>query len=232
MAMNLSGKVFIVTGAFGALGQAVTACMMANGAKLALVGRRPGLGVEHPAGALLYTGVDLSQKNAAVAVVERVFKETGRIDGLVNLAGGFHWDKLEGSTLESWDSMFRINLLTAVASSQAVLPYLLRSKSGTIVNIGSMGAIKATSGMGAYAASKAGIVKLTEALADELKDRGITVNAVLPSVLDTPRNRTDMPSADFTRWVSPEAVAEVIVFLASDLARAISGATVPVAGRA
>jgi len=230
--MNLSGKVFIVTGAFGALGQAVTACMMANGAKLALVGRRPGLGVEHPAGALLYTGVDLSQKNAAVAVVERVFKETGRIDGLVNLAGGFHWDKLEGSTLESWDSMFRINLLTAVASSQAVLPYLLRSKSGTIVNIGSMGAIKATSGMGAYAASKAGIVKLTEALADELKDRGITVNAVLPSVLDTPRNRTDMPSADFTRWVSPEAVAEVIVFLASDLARAISGATVPVAGRA
>jgi NAD(P)-dependent dehydrogenase (short-subunit alcohol dehydrogenase family) len=231
MAMNLSGKIFIVTGAFGALGQAVTACMTANGARLALVGRRPGLGIEHPAGALLYTGVDLSQRDAAAAVVERVFKETGRIDGLVNLAGGFHWDKLEGSTLESWDSMFRINLQTAVASSQAVLPYLLRGKSGTIINIGSMGAIKATSGMGAYAASKAGIVKLTEALADELKDRGITVNAVLPGVLDTPRNRADMPSADFTRWVSPKAVAEVIVFLASDLARAISGATVPVAGR-
>ena len=230
--MSLSGKVFIVTGAFGALGQAVTACMIAHGAKLALVGRRPGPGIEHRADALLYTGVDLSQKDAVDAVVERIFKETGRIDGLVNLAGGFDWDKLEGSTLESWDSMFRVNLLTAVASCEAVLPYLLRSESGTIVNIGSMGAIKATCGMGAYAASKAGVVKLTEALADELKDRGITVNAVLPSVLDTPANRADMPSADFTRWVSPRAVAEVIVFLVSDSARAISGATLPVAGRA
>lgn len=230
--MSLSGKVFIVTGAFGALGQAVTACMIAHGAKLALVGRRPGPGIEHRADALLYTGVDLSQKDAVGAVVERIFKETGRIDGLVNLAGGFDWDKLEGSTLESWDSMFRVNLLTAVTSCAAVLPYLLRSESGTIVNIGAMGAIKATSGMGAYAASKAGVVKLTEALADELKDRGITVNAVLPSVLDTPANRADMPSADFTRWVSPRAVAEVIVFLVSDSARAISGATLPVAGRA
>jgi NAD(P)-dependent dehydrogenase (short-subunit alcohol dehydrogenase family) len=230
--MSLSGKVFIVTGAFGALGQAVTACMIAHGAKLALVGKRPSPRVEHQAGVLLYSGVDLSQKDAVGAVVERIFKETGRIDGLVNLAGGFQWDKLEGSTLESWDSMFRVNLLTAVVSCEAVLPYLLRGESGTIVNIGSTGAIKATCGMGAYAASKAGVVKLTEALADELKDRGITVNAVLPSVLDTPGNRADMPSADFTRWVSPKAVAEVIAFLASDLARAISGATLPVAGRA
>jgi NAD(P)-dependent dehydrogenase (short-subunit alcohol dehydrogenase family) len=230
--MSLSGKVFAVTGAFGALGQAVTACMIAHGAKLALVGRRPGPGIEHRADALLYTGVDLSQKDAVGAVVERIFKETGRIDGLVNLAGGFQWDKLEGSTLESWDSMFRVNLLTAVVSCEAVLPYLLRGESGTIVNIGSTGAIKAACGMGAYAASKAGVVKLTEALADELKDRGITVNAVLPSVLDTPGNRADMPSADFTRWVSPKAVAEVIAFLVSDLARAISGATLPVAGRA
>jgi NAD(P)-dependent dehydrogenase (short-subunit alcohol dehydrogenase family) len=231
MAMNLSGKVFIATGAFGALGPAVTACMMSHGAKLALVGRRPGIGAEHPAGALLYTGVDLSQKDSATEVVEQVFKETGRIDGLVNLAGGFQWDKLEGSTLESWDSMFRINLLTAVASCHAVLPYLLRGKSGSIVNVGAMGAIKAASGMGPYAASKAGVVKLTEALADELKDRGIRVNAVLPSTLDTPRNRADMPDADFTRWVTPEAVADVIVFLASDAARAISGAALPVAGR-
>jgi NAD(P)-dependent dehydrogenase (short-subunit alcohol dehydrogenase family) len=230
--MNLSGKVFIVTGAFGALGQAVTASMIAHGAKLALVGKRPGPGVEHRAGTLLNTGVDLSQKDAVGIAVERIFKETGRIDGLVNLAGGFYWDKLEGSTLESWGSMFRVNLLTAVVSCEAVLPYLLRSKGGSIVNIGSMGAIKATCGTGAYAASKAGVVKLTEALADELKDRGITVNAILPSILDTPRNRADMPSADFTRWVSPKAVAEVIVFLVSDLARAISGATLPVAGRA
>jgi NAD(P)-dependent dehydrogenase (short-subunit alcohol dehydrogenase family) len=230
--MNLSGKVFIVTGAFGALGQAVTACLIAHGAKLALLGNRARPGVEHPAGALMYTGVDLSQKDAASGVFERVFKEMGRIDGLVNLAGGFQWDKLERSSLESWESMFRVNLLTALVSCEAVLPYLLRSKRGAIVNIGATGAIQATCGMGAYAASKAGVVKLTEALADEVKDRGITVNAVLPSVLDTPGNRANMPNADFTRWVSPMAVAEAIAFLVSDLARAISGASLPVTGRA
>jgi NAD(P)-dependent dehydrogenase (short-subunit alcohol dehydrogenase family) len=230
--MNLSGKIFIVTGAFGALGQAVTTCMLAHGAKLALVGKRRDPRMEPPAGALLYAGVDLLRKDAAAEVVERVFKETGRIDGLVNLAGGFHFDKLEGSVLESWDDMFRVNLLTAVVSCAAVLPYLLRNGSGNIVNIGAIGAIRAASGMGAYAASKAGVVKLTEALADEVKDRGITVNAVLPSVLDTPANRAAMPGADFTQWVSPVAVAEVIVFLVSNLARAISGATLPAAGRA
>jgi NAD(P)-dependent dehydrogenase (short-subunit alcohol dehydrogenase family) len=230
--MNLSGKVFVVTGALGALGQAVTTCLIAHGAKLALLGNRARPGVEHPVGALVYTGVDLSQKDAASGIFERVFKEMGRIDGLVNLAGGFQWDKLEGSSLESWESLFRVNLLTAVVSCEAVLPYLLRSKRGAIVNIGAAGASQATCGLGAYAASKAGVVKLTEALADEVKDRGITVNAVLPSVLDTPGNRANMPEADFTRWVSPMAVAEAIAFLVSDLARAISGASLPVAGRA
>ena len=229
--MNLSGKVFILTGAFGALGQAVATSMIAHGARLALVGKRPDPRVEHPVGALVYAGVDLSQKDATGEVVEQVFERTGRIDGLVNLAGGFHREKFENGALESWESMLRVNLLTAVVSCAAVLPYLLRSESGTIINIGSLSAIKATSGMGAYAASKAGVVKLTEALADELKERGITVNAILPNVIDTPRNRADMPSADFARWVSPKAVAEIIVFLASDLARAISGATLPVAGR-
>ena len=230
--MNLSGKVFILTGAFGALGQAVSACLIAHGAKLALLGNRMRPGVEHPAGTLMYSGIDLSQKDAANGIFERVFQEMGRIDGLVNLAGGFEWDKLEGSLVGSWESMFRVNLLTAVVSCEAVLPYLLRSKRGAIVNIGATGAIKATSGMGAYAASKAGVVKLTEALADEVKDRGVTVNAVLPSVLDTLGDRASMPNADFTRWVSPMAVAEIIAFLISDLARAISGASFPVAGRA
>jgi NAD(P)-dependent dehydrogenase (short-subunit alcohol dehydrogenase family) len=230
--MNLSGKVFVVTGALGALGQAVTACLIAHGAKLALLGNRARPGIERPADTLMYTGIDLSRKDTARRIFERVFKEMGRIDGLVNLAGGFHWDKLEGSSLENWESMFRVNLLTAVVACEAVLPYMLRSKRGAIVNIGATGAIKASCGMGAYAASKTGVVKLTEALADEVKDRGITVNAVLPSVLDTPGNRASMPNADFTRWVSPMAVAEAIAFLVSDLARSISGASLPVAGRA
>jgi NAD(P)-dependent dehydrogenase (short-subunit alcohol dehydrogenase family) len=226
--MNLSGRVFVVTGALGALGQAVTACLSAHGAKLALLGNRARPGVRYPAGVLMYTGVDLSQKDAASGILERVFAESGRIDGLVNLAGGFRCDKLEGKSLESWESMFRVNLLTAVLTCEAVVPYLLRSKRGAIVNIGATGALTATSGMGAYAASKAGVVKLTEALADEVKDRGVTVNAVLPSILDTPDNRASMPNADFTRWVSPIAVAEAIAFLVSDQARAISGVSLPV----
>jgi NAD(P)-dependent dehydrogenase (short-subunit alcohol dehydrogenase family) len=230
--VNLTGKVFVVTGALGALGQAVTVCLTAHGAKLALLGNRVRPGIEHPAGALVYTGVDLSRKDAASGIFERVFKEMGRIDGLVNLAGGFQWEKFEGGSLESWELMFRLNLLTAVVSCGAVLPYLLRAKRGAIVNIGATGAIKATCGMGAYAASKAGVVKLTEALADEVKDQGITVNAVLPSIIDTPLNRANMPDADFTRWVSPMAVAEATAFLVSDLARAISGASLPLAGRA
>jgi NAD(P)-dependent dehydrogenase (short-subunit alcohol dehydrogenase family) len=229
--MNLSGKVFIVTGAFGALGPAVTDCLVSHGARPALVGRRSILGAEHPPAALCYPGVDVLRQGAVAKMAAQLFKETGRIDGLINLAGGFQWGKIEGGTVDDWDAMFRVNLLTAVASCQAVLPYLLRSRSGSIVNVGAMGAIKATGGMGAYAASKAGILKLTEALADEVKDQGIRVNAVLPSILDTPRNRTEMPDADFTRWVSPKAVAEVIAFLVSDAADAISGAALPVAGR-
>jgi NAD(P)-dependent dehydrogenase (short-subunit alcohol dehydrogenase family) len=161
-----------------------------------------------------------------------VVKEAGRLDGLINVAGGFHWETLAGGTLDSWDSMYRINLRTAVVSCQAALPYLLqRGGGGRIVNVGAMGAVKASAGMGAYAASKAGVAKLTEALADELKDRGITVNAILPSILDTPKNRVDMPQADFTRWVAPVEAAEVIAFLVSDEARAVTGALIPVVGR-
>jgi NAD(P)-dependent dehydrogenase (short-subunit alcohol dehydrogenase family) len=127
--------------------------------------------------------------------------------------------------------MYKLNLATTVASCQAALPHLLKASAGRIVNVGAMGAAKAAAGMGAYAASKAGVARLTEALADELKDSGITVNAILPSTLDTPRNRLDMPQADFTRWVSPADAAEVIAFLVSDQARAVTGALIPVAGR-
>ena len=127
--------------------------------------------------------------------------------------------------------MYKLNLRTAVVACQAALPYLLRSANGRIVNVGAMGAQKASSGMGPYAASKAGVAQLTEALADELKDRGITVNAILPSTLDTPKNRSDMPQADFTRWVRLSEAAEVIAFLVSDQASAVTGALIPVAGR-
>jgi NAD(P)-dependent dehydrogenase (short-subunit alcohol dehydrogenase family) len=229
--VNLSGKVLAVTGSGGALGQAVAATLGGYGARLALLDHAKAPVGLPPPGALHYGGIELTEPEAARSAMARIAKEAGRLDGLINVAGGFRWEKLTGGTLDTWDSMYRLNLQTAVVSCQAALPYLLQAGGGRIVNVGAMGAVKAAAGMGAYAASKAGIAKLTEALADELKDRGITVNAILPSTLDTPRNRLDMPQADFTRWVTPAEAAEVIAFLVSDAARAVTGALIPVVGR-
>jgi NAD(P)-dependent dehydrogenase (short-subunit alcohol dehydrogenase family) len=182
-------------------------------------------------GALQYGDVDLTLEDAARAVMEKVVKDAGRLNGLINVAGGFLWEKLADGTVDTWDTMYKVNVRTAVIACQAALPYLLQAGGGRIVNVGAMGAMKAATGMGAYAASKAGVAKLTEALAEEMKDRGVTVNAILPSTLDTPKNRRDMPQADFTRWVAPAEAAEVIAFLVSDEARAVTGALIPVVGR-
>jgi NAD(P)-dependent dehydrogenase (short-subunit alcohol dehydrogenase family) len=232
--MDLSGKVLVVTGADGALGQAVAAKLSAYGAKLALLSHAASRaeGAAKPqSGAWHYGGIDLTLETATRPAMERVARDAGRIDGLINVAGGFRFENLSAGTIDSWDAMYRLNLRTAVVSCQAALPYLLRSASGRIVNVGALGAQKAAAGMGPYAASKAGVAQLTEALAEELKDRGITVNAILPSTLDTPKNRLDMPKADFKRWVSLSEAAEVIAFLVSDQASAVTGALIPVAGR-
>jgi NAD(P)-dependent dehydrogenase (short-subunit alcohol dehydrogenase family) len=226
--VDLTGKVIAVTGATGALGAAVALALRGFGARVAQIdhGAAPA-----GAGELVFGGTDLSDVNAAVAVMERIVAATGRLDGLINIAGGFHFEKLESGSLETWDAMYRVNLRTCVAACSAALPHLLRSGSARIINIGAMGAAKAAAGMGAYAASKAGVAKLTESLAEELKDRGVTVNALLPSTIDTARNRVDMPTAQFDRWVQPAALADVIAFLLSDAADAVTGALIPVAGR-
>lgn len=229
--MNLSGKVLVLTGADGALGQAVAGTLGAYGAKLALISHAASAKLKPPTGAWQYGGIDLTLESAAHSIMEQVVRDAGRIDGLINIAGGFRFEKFTGGTIDSWDAMYKMNLRTAVVSCQAALPYLLRSTSGRIVNVGAMGAQKAAAGMGPYAASKAGVAQLTEALAGELKDRGITVNAILPSTLDTPKNRAEMPQADFKRWVTLSEAAEVIAFLVSDQASAVTGALIPVAGR-
>jgi NAD(P)-dependent dehydrogenase (short-subunit alcohol dehydrogenase family) len=150
---------------------------------------------------------------------------------LVNIAGGFRWEKLEDGDPETWDQQYAMNLRTAVVCCKAALPAMLERGAGRIVNIGAAAAARAGAGMGAYTAAKAGVLRLTESLSEEVKDRGLTVNAILPGVIDTPRNRSDMPDADFSRWVAPEAIADVILFLASDAARAVTGAAIPVQGR-
>jgi NAD(P)-dependent dehydrogenase (short-subunit alcohol dehydrogenase family) len=229
--VDFSGKVIAVTGAFGALGSAVAATLAGFGAQVARLDHAA-VPKGSPSGSLSYGGLDLADDAAAASAMTQIVKETGRLDGLVNIAGGFHFEKLEQGTLETWDSQYRMNLRTAVACCKAALPHLVKSGNGRIINIGALGAVKAAAGMGPYAASKAGVAQLTEALADELKDRGVTVNALLPSTLDTPRNRIDMPNADFSRWVAPATVGEVIAFLISDSGGIITGALIPVAGRA
>jgi NAD(P)-dependent dehydrogenase (short-subunit alcohol dehydrogenase family) len=229
--VDLSGKVLVVTGSDGDLGRAVAATLNGYGAKLALIDYSRTPPKLPSAGALHYGGIDLTVEAEARSTMQAVVKEKGRIDGLINIAGGFRWEKIGEGAFDSWEAMFKINLRTAVVACQAALPYLVQAGDGRIVNIGAMAAAKATTGMGAYAASKAGVARLTEALADELKDQHVTVNAILPSILDTPKNRLDMPQADFSRWVKPAEAAEVIAFLVSDAARAITGALIPVVGR-
>ena len=228
--MDLSGKVLAVTGSDGALGRAVVAVLSAYGARVALISRSQAPSSSSGA-ALPFGGVDLTLADAARSVMERIVSKAGRLDGLINLAGGFQLEKLAGGTLDSWNAMYKLNLMTAVNACQAALPYLVQSRGGRIVNVGAMGAVQAAAGMGPYAASKAGVAQLTEALAAEMKEHGVTVNAILPSTLDTPKNRLDMPQADFTRWVAPAEAAQVIAFLVSDQASAVTGALIPVAGR-
>ena len=231
--MDLNGKVVAITGGFGQLGVAVAAAALAAGAKVAALDVAPA--PADPAalgGALALGGLDLAEPATVARALDTVAAKLGALDGLVNVAGTFRWQTLEQGNLETWDLLYRVNLRTAVAASRAALPLLLRAGAGRIVNVGAAAALgRAGAGMAAYAASKAGVLKLTESLADEVKDRGITVNAVLPTVIDTPANRAAMPEADFTRWVAPREVASVIVFLLSDEARAVTGASIPVPGR-
>jgi NAD(P)-dependent dehydrogenase (short-subunit alcohol dehydrogenase family) len=230
--MDLEGKRVVVTGGFGSLGIATVNALQASGARVAAIDRADAPPASASLGqALQIGGVDIADADAARATMEKVAKAFGGLDALVNIAGTFRWEKVEGGSLDTWDFLYRVNLRTAVSASRAALPMLVQSGNASIVNIGAMGAIKAGAGMGAYAASKQGVMKLTEALAEELKDKGVTVNALLPSIIDTPPNRKDMPKAEFDRWVSPSQLANMIAFLVSNESRAITGALISIAGR-
>lgn len=209
----LQGKRIAVTGAFGALGAVVMKAVTAAGASAAGIPK----------------GADISDASVAETTVRAIAQQLGGLDAIVNIAGAFRWGKVADTDPAIWDAMHRTNLMTAVNATRAALP--LMGPIGRVICIGAAGATKAGAGMGPYAASKAGVAKFTEALAAEVKDRNITVNAILPSTIDTAANRADMPKADFSRWVQPEQIADLIVFLLSDRASAISGALIPIVGR-
>lgn len=215
----------IVTGAAGTLGQAVVAELARAGFDplgLDLADDMPDCGQSSFVG-----GVDLADEGQAAAAIARLAGGRTSLAGLANVAGGFAWETVGDGAIETWERMHRTNVTTTLACSRAALP-LLRAGGGAIVNIGANGAVRAAAGMGAYAASKSAVARLTEALAEEEKESGVRVNAVLPTIIDTPANRRDLPNADFGEWVQPQAIAEVIVFLLSPASRAITGACITV----
>ena len=221
-------RVIAITGGHGVLGRAVLEAALSDGLEVAIIDRTRGQAT--PEGVLDLGGVDLTDATAADRTMAAAVERFGRLDALLNIAGGFVWQTVDDPA-PAWSRMFALNLSTAVNACRAALPYLKASPDGRIVNVGANGALKAAAGMGAYAASKSGVHRLTESLADELKTTAVTVNAVLPSILDTEQNRKDMPDADPAKWVQPADLARVMLFLASPESRAVTGALIPVTGR-
>jgi NAD(P)-dependent dehydrogenase (short-subunit alcohol dehydrogenase family) len=229
----MAGRVIAITGAFGVLGSAVARAAAEQGARMALIDFAGTPPADLPTGpdVLVLAGVDLTDGDQAAGAMDAAAQRFGGIDVLLNIAGGFTWETLQEGLIQTWPKMYRLNVLTAATASRAAIPHLKRSTAGRIVNVGSAAALKAGTGVGAYAAAKAGVHSLTQALAEELKSDNVTVNAVLPSIIDTPTNRADMPKADFATWVAPADLAAVILFLASEAATAVTGALLPVTGR-
>ncbi|TDJ23099.1 MAG: SDR family oxidoreductase, partial [Gammaproteobacteria bacterium] len=214
------GKRVLVTGAAGVLGVAVTEHFARGGATLALLDLLP-IETEH-----FNCVCDLTDAAACATAVAQVKDALGGIDVLANIAGGFTMgDTVADTSDATWEFMFNLNARTVFNMARAVVPVMRSQGSGKIINVGARGGLRGSGLMAAYAASKSVVHRLTEALAEELKGDGINVNCVLPSIIDTPRNRSDMPDAKHDAWVAPEDLANVIGFLASDAARAIHGAS-------
>ncbi len=232
--MTHSKKTVILTGAAGNLGSAVAQIFAHDGANLVLLDRSPlsdtALAALEPA-LCLPIALDLCDAGQVLAAVDQAIARFGRVDVLCNLTGGFAMGQTVHETSDSaWDVMQDINVLTLRNTARAVVPQMLLQGGGKIVNVGAYSAQRGLAGMGAYIAAKGEVLRITEAMSAELRMKNINVNCVLPTILDTPQNRADMPDADPTRWVDPHDLARVISFLCSDAARAIHGAGVPVTG--
>ncbi|OAN47712.1 short-chain dehydrogenase [Chloroflexus islandicus] len=233
--MDLAGKVAIVTGGAGGLGVAVVERLLGAGAAVITpyVDETAFARLHECCPAAIGVRVDLTDEAAAKAAYDAIAATHGGIDILVNSAGGFAGGEPVHQTPWSlWQSQLDINLKTAVISCAAAIPHMIARGGGAIVNVSSRTATQAGANLAAYAAAKRAVLQLTEALAAELLPHDITVNAVLPSVIDTPANRAAMPNAKHDRWVKPSEIAAVIHFLVGPAARIISGAAIPVYGKA
>lgn len=235
---DFSRKVVIITGAAGNLGSTTARAFQEAGARMVLVGRRvdffedqyPDL-VGSP-DCYVPSATDLTDPDQVERMAQEAVDQFGRIDVLVNTVGGYRaGDPVHETSVKTWDFMFNLNARTAFLASRAVVPHMLENGAGKIINIGAKAAQSGRAKMAAYIASKSAVIRLTESLGSELKDDNIQVNCILPGTIDTPENREKMPNADYSKWVKPEKIADVILFLASDEAREVVGAAIPVTGR-
>jgi NAD(P)-dependent dehydrogenase (short-subunit alcohol dehydrogenase family) len=232
--MDFNGQAVVITGAAGNLGQAVAKAFAALGANLVLIDLRPdalarAFGADTETRVLAPT--DLLDQTQVSATIEKAIERFARIDVLCNIAGGFRMGEAVHETSDAnWNFLFDSNARSLLHAVRAVVPPMLQAGRGKVVNVGAFAAQRGVARMGAYCAAKSAVIRLTEAMAAELREKGINVNCVLPSVIDTPENRAAMPRADPARWVAPEDLASTILFLASPAARAIHGAALPVTG--
>jgi NAD(P)-dependent dehydrogenase (short-subunit alcohol dehydrogenase family) len=229
--MPFANKTVLVTGAAGHLGRVVAQAFGELGANLVLLDMK-----EAQAGSHLFVKTDLRDRESIGAAVRKAQERHGRIDVLCNIAGAFRMGPAMHETPEDdWDFLFDVNAKSVLHMSRAVVPAMLKAGGGKIgggkiVNVGAFAAQRGAANMGAYVASKSAVIRITETMAAELREKNINVNCVLPTIIDTPDNRAAMPKADPGRWVATQDLAAVIVFLASDAARAIHGAAIPVTG--
>jgi NAD(P)-dependent dehydrogenase (short-subunit alcohol dehydrogenase family) len=232
--MDFKDRTVVVTGAAGNLGTAVAQSFAERGARLALLdldhdALRRAFGAEDD-GRLLIP-VDLLDRDRVRTAIAAIIDSFGGIDVLCNIAGGFHMgEQVHETSDRTWDFLMDINARSLIHATGAVVPHMLKAGHGRIVNVGANAARKGVARMGAYCAAKGAVIRLTEAMSAELREHGINVNCVLPTIIDTPENRAGMPKGDPKRWVAPDDLAAVILFLSSDAAHAVHGAALPVTG--
>jgi NAD(P)-dependent dehydrogenase (short-subunit alcohol dehydrogenase family) len=221
--MEMKEKVVLITGGAGALGQTVVPAFLATGASVILGDLHP---VQVPGVTALKA--DFTDQTQVRSLVDEVIHTSGRIDALINLVGGFGTGRLIETDVSLWQRMLTMNLTSAFLLSQAVLPSMLQRRQGRIMHVAARAALEPFAGAAAYIVSKAGLIGLVRTLSLELEGSGVTVNAVLPSTIDTPANRKAMPAADPSKWARPDSIAHTLTFLASDAASQINGASIPV----
>ena len=237
MKIDLTNQVILITGATGNVGEATAAACKQEGAKIALTGRKMAELEEAFADwsndeNIFLVTADLMDEQAVNEMVAQVIGHYGRIDALINIAGGYKaGTPLHETSLRDWEFMLNLNARSVFFTCRAVIPHMLAQQSGKIVSIASRAALEGKAKMAAYSVAKTAVVRLTETMSAELKGQGIHINCLIPDTIDTPENRRAMPQTDFSKWVSPSDIANVIVYLVSEASNNIQGASIPVYGR-